>query len=171
VAVEREVFDIGGHAHFVTFSCYRRRRLLDDNRAKSIVIHFLSEQLRKADGACAGFVIMPDHVHALVHFNQPGMLSRFMQQWKARSSARLKEWIKKHLPAYAAAVDLSEPIWKPRYYGFNVFSQEKAIEKLEYMHDNPVAKGLTNRAEDWMYGSARWYLLKRPVGVEITSIS
>jgi len=102
-AVERKAFDIGGHAHFVTFSCYKRRRLLDDNRAKGIVIHFLSEQLRKADGASMCFVIMPDHVHARVHFDQPGMLSRFMRQWKAKSSVRLKEWIEKHLPAYAAA--------------------------------------------------------------------
>jgi len=60
---------------------------------------------------------------------------------------------------------------QPRYYDFNVFSQEKAIEKLEYMHNNPVAKGLTNSAEDRMYGSGRWYLLKRPVGIEIAGIS
>ncbi len=118
-----------------------------------------------------GFVIMPDHVHALVHFQGPGMLSCFVQQWKRGSSIRLKELLRKQLPAYAAAIDLSEPIRQPRYYDFNVFSLKKANEKLEYMHGNPVRKGLVARAEDWMYGLARWYLLKRTVGVEIAVLS
>jgi hypothetical protein len=52
--MERKVFDVGGHAHFLTFSCYRRRRLLDDNRAKGTAIHFLADQLRGSDGACMG---------------------------------------------------------------------------------------------------------------------
>jgi hypothetical protein len=44
MAMERKIFDLKGHAHFVTFSCYRRRRILDDNRAKGIVIHFLADR-------------------------------------------------------------------------------------------------------------------------------
>ena len=169
--MERKIFDIGGHAHFVTFSCYKRRRLLDDNRAKGIVIHFLADQLRKDDGVCMGFVIMPDHVHVLVHFKESSVLSRFIQQWKRRSSIRLKGWIKERLPAYAAVIDMSEPVWQPRYYDFNVFSGKKANEKLDYMHNNPVKNGLVTRAENWMYSSARWYLLRRQVGVEIETLS
>jgi putative transposase len=118
-----------------------------------------------------GVVIMPDHVHSLVHFKETGMLSQFVQQWKRKSSIQLKGLLKKQLPAYAAAIDLSDPIWQPRYYDFNVFSWKKANEKLEYMHNNPVRMGLAARPEDWIYGSARWYLLKRPVGVEIAVLS
>ena len=169
--MERKVFDIGGHAHFVTFSCYKRRRLLDDDRAKGIVIYFLADQLRRIGGTCSGFVIMPDHVHALLHLKEPGTLSRFIQQWKRRSSIRLKEFLKEHLPAYAAATDFSEPIWQARFYDFNVFSDGKAREKLEYMYNNPVGRSLVARAEDWIYGSARWYILKRSVGVEIVALS
>jgi putative transposase len=168
-AMERKVFDIGGHAHFITFSCYKRRRLLDDDRAKGIVVHFLADELRKADGSCNGFVIMPDHVHALLHFKRPGMLSRLMQQRKRRTSIRLKEFLKAHLPAYAAAMDLKEPIWQAGFYDFNVFSTGKAREKLEYMHSNPVKMELVACAGEWRYGSARWYLLKRAVGIEIVA--
>jgi hypothetical protein len=35
------------------------------------------------------------------------------------------------------------------------------------MHNNPDKAGLTNEPADWLYGSARWYLLRKPVGVEI----
>jgi len=44
--MRRRIFDSVGHAYFVTFSCYRRRRLLDDKKAKGAVIHFLSVQLK-----------------------------------------------------------------------------------------------------------------------------
>ena len=88
------------------------------------------------------------------------MISRAICMWKRRSSIRLKEFLKDRLPAYAAAIDLSEPIRQARYYDFNVFSGNKAREKLEYMHNNPVRKGLISRAEEWRYGSAAWYFLK-----------
>ena len=58
------------HAHFVTFSCYRRRRLLDHDRAKRILLGVLNSQLASRDATCVGFVVMPDHVHAIVWFSR-----------------------------------------------------------------------------------------------------
>jgi putative transposase len=97
------------------------------------------------------------------------MLSQFTQQWKRRSSIKLKEWIKKHLPAYATGIGMGEPIWQARYYDFNVFSQKMINENLEYVHNNPVKAGLVAKVEDWKHGSARWYLLGEQVGIEIAS--
>ena len=73
--MRRKIFDKDNHAYFVTFSCYRRRRLLDHDRAKGIVVHFLSAQLKNQNGSCIGFVIMPDHVHAMVAFDEADSLS------------------------------------------------------------------------------------------------
>jgi putative transposase len=64
----KRTYDREGHAHFVTFSCYRRRRLLDHDLAKRIVLGVLNSQLASQDGLCIGFVVMPDHVHAIVRF-------------------------------------------------------------------------------------------------------
>ncbi|SPF34973.1 hypothetical protein SBDP1_130056 [Syntrophobacter sp. SbD1] len=41
---------------------------------------------------------------------------------------------------------------------------------LEHMHKNPVRKGLVGSAEEWRHGSAGWYLVNRPVGVEIVGL-
>ncbi len=68
-------------------------------------------------------------------------------------------------------MDPSEPVWQANFYDFNVFSFDKAREKLEYMHNNPVRKGLVAHAGDWSYSSAGWYILKRPVGIEIVPLS
>ncbi|SPF37561.1 conserved hypothetical protein [Syntrophobacter sp. SbD1] len=83
----------------------------------------------------------------------------------------MKRFLEEHLPAYVAGIDLKERIWQARFYDFNVFSVDKAREKLEYMHNNPVRKGLVENAVEWCYGSARWYLLHRSVGIEIVSLS
>ena len=88
--MRRKIFDNQNHAYFVTFSCYRRRNLLNDDSAKRIVIYYLKEQLKNQYGACIGFVIMPDHVHSIVHFRESDLLSVFMNQWKRRSSIQLK---------------------------------------------------------------------------------
>lgn len=70
-------------------------------------------------------------------------------------------------PKYWAQVDDADPIWQPRYYGFNIWSRCKVEEKLDYMHLNPVRAGLVSRAVDWPWSSARWYLEHKSVGVPI----
>jgi putative transposase len=166
----RRIIDNERHAFFVTFSCYRRRKLLDDDRAKGIVVHYLSAQLKHQSGACMGFVIMPDHVHAMVRFQQPGSLSVFMGQWKRRSSLELKNLFQTKLTGYGAKIDLHGPMWQPKYHVFNVHSPAKAKEKLTYMHNNPVTAGMVKRAEDWRFSSAGWYVLNRSVGVDLTPL-
>ena len=76
---KRRIYDDELHAQFVTFSCYRRRRLLDHPRARQVVMGVLADELRKREGICCGFVVMPDHVHAIVWFPEAGCLSSFMQ--------------------------------------------------------------------------------------------
>jgi putative transposase len=39
------------------------------------------------------------------------------------------------------------PIWQPRFYDFNVRTEDKRIEKLRYMHRNPVERGLVEKPE------------------------
>jgi putative transposase len=41
------------------------------------------------------------------------------------------------------------PFWQPRYYDFNVYGERKPMEKLDYIHRNPVQRGLVTRPEDW----------------------
>jgi hypothetical protein len=49
------------------------------------------------------------------------------------------------------------PVWQKRFYDFNVWSTRKRVEKLRYMHRNPVARGLVEKPEDWKWSSYRFY--------------
>jgi putative transposase len=64
---------------------------------------------------------------------------------------------------------VQRPFWLVRYYDFNVRSEAKRIEKLRYMHRNPVARGLVNRPGEWKWSSFRHYLTGEPGIVEIES--
>ena len=43
--------------------------------------------------------------------------------------------------------------WQARFYDFNVFTEKKKKEKLEYMHGNPVLRGLVGHPKDWPWSS------------------
>ena len=49
------------------------------------------------------------------------------------------------------------PFWSARYYDLNVFTEKKRIEKLKYIHRNPVTRGLANLPEDWAWSSFLHY--------------
>lgn len=165
--VRQRIYDSELYAHFVTFSCFQRRRLLDHDRAKRIVLGVLHSQLAKQKARCIGFVIMPDHVHAVVWFPQPQQLGTFMKQWKQRSSYSLKQIQSSVLPLYDAKIRQDDPFWQRKYYAFHLYNREKLEEKLTYMHLNPVRAGFVTRSVDWRWSSARWYEQGRDVGVPI----
>lgn len=165
---KRKIYDREGHIHFVTFSCYKRRRLLDHERAKRLVLGALTAQLRRLAGRCFGFVIMPNHVHAMLKFPEPSDLSEAMKQWKRTSSFRIHQLLQDELTEYRRTTAADDPVWQAKYYDFNVRTSQKAEEKLTYMHLNPVRAKLVARAVDWRWSSARWYEAGRTFGVPIS---
>ena len=48
-------------------------------------------------------------------------------------------------------------VWQTRFYDFNVWSERKRTEKLNYMHQNPVRRGLVLEPEQWPWSSYRSY--------------
>ena len=97
---------------------------------------------------------MPEHFHLLIGEPRVAKLSRAMQVLKQRISLRcrrekMKLWDEAAPPAF----------WQPRYYDFNVFTQRKYIEKLRYIHRNPVKRGLVASPELWRWSSYRDYWL------------
>jgi len=163
--MRRKVYDCEGNANFLTFSCYRRRHLLGDDRAKRLVLSNFVAQLNRSSGQCIGFVVMPNHVHAIVWHSSSGQLSDFMKQGKRVSSYQIARLATN--PNSPNSQPATVPIWQARYYEFNLYSSQKMEEKLEYMHQNPVRAGLVKQASDWPWSSARYYERREDVGVTI----
>ena len=48
-------------------------------------------------------------------------------------------------------------VWQRRFYPYGVYSEKKRLEKLSYMHNNPVKRGLVHSPEEWPWSSFRFY--------------
>lgn len=164
---KRRIADDERYVHFVTFSCDHRRRLLDENHLRQILLGVLNQQLNGMQARCIGFVVMLDHVHALIWIPETGRLSRFMHGWKRMSSFRIRNWYRSQKLQYFDGFTEPDRFWQPKYYSFSIYSREKLEQKLQYIHLNPVRAGLVEKAVDWRWSSARWYEQQRSVGVPV----
>ena len=165
---KRRIIHHPGACHFVTFSTYQRRRFLEPDRAKEIVLETLQEYLISYRGKCSGFVVMPNHVHVILFGDDGYDLPRFLQFWKKTSSYRIGQFYREYMETYREFCPNNCPIWQPRYYDFNIESEAKHNEKLDYIHANPVVAELCESGLDWHWSSARFYELNEGVGVTIS---
>jgi putative transposase len=92
----------------------------------------------------------------LVSEPERGTLAQAMQSLKQGVARRL-------------ALRAAESFWQARYYDFNLWSERKFVEKLRYIHRNPVERGLVARPEDWGWSSFGHYLKGERGTVEIES--
>ena len=95
-------------------------------------------------------------------------ISSFMLAWKKTSSYRIKRFYQQELTKYQDLCPDNCPIWQAKFYDFYLESEKKHLEKLDYMHANPVAAELAKTILDWKWSSARCYELGEEVGVPIT---
>jgi putative transposase len=161
-----------GQLHFVTFSCYRRLALLGTARARNMFVKELDKARRDYGFLLVGYVVMPNHVHLLMSEPKKGTPSTVMQMLKQRVSRKMrmkgqaipKGQLSLRFPKFAA--DLPQ-FWQPRFYDFNVYSHKKKKEKLEYMHANPVVRGLVKHPRDWPWSSFSFYAKDETGLVEI----
>ncbi len=176
-----ERFHGAGHLHFLTFSCYQRRPLLSPPR-RDLFLETLERIRRRYRIVVIGYVVMPEHVHLLVTEPQRDTLSTVMQALKLSFVRMLdgavvptsrKDGETWGIPSFAAKeATESHRFWQARFYDFNVWTEEKRIEKLRYIHRNPVMRGLIAAPERWPWSSYRWYLSgeKGPVKINDTDI-
>jgi putative transposase len=142
-----------GEFHFLTFSCYQRRAHLSAVAAMELFEDALERVRRRYRFVVAGYVAVPEHVHLLVSEPRRALLSRAIQALKLSVSMRSPQ----------------RPFWQAHSYDFNVHTREKHVEKLRYMHRNPVVRGLCAKPEDWPWSSFRHYQTGMRGTVEIES--
>ncbi len=142
--------------HFLTFSCFHRRPNFAGPPSRTTFESSLERVRQQYVLLVYGYVVMPEHVHLLVSEPERDTLARAIQSLKQSVARRL-------------ALRAVDPFWQARYYDFNVWSEMKFVEKLRYIHRNPVRRGLVARPEDWLWSSFRHYATGESSAVEIES--
>ena len=143
------------HLHFVTFSCYKRLPLLDGADARNLVVRELARVQKEYEFSLVGYVVMPNHVHLLLSEPAKGTPSTVLQMLKQRVSRKMRK--AGPLPTVLGNARELRQFWQSRFYDFNVYSHNKKNEKLDYMHTNPVTRGLVQDPGDWPWSSFSFY--------------
>jgi putative transposase len=144
----------GGGLHHITFSCVRHRPILGTAEARDVFLALLERTRELYEMRVYGYVVMPTHVHMLVGEPEEKPLSIAMQVLKRRFSKTRPE----------------EFVWERRYYDFNVRSEDKRMEKMVYMHKNPVRDGLVDEPDQWRWSSFRSYAYLEDGPVKLTRV-
>jgi putative transposase len=144
-----------GDLHFITFSCYHRQAFLASTRAKSFFEGALEKARLRYHFLVVGYGVMPEHVHLLLSEPERGRLCSAIQSIKQSASRKF--------------IAREGHFWQERYYDFNVYTVKKRIEKLRYIHRNPVERGLVARPEDWPWSSFLHYATGEPGVIEVES--
>jgi putative transposase len=151
-----------GFLHFITFSCYHRLPLLQSEPRRDLFLRILEQVRRSYRFVVVGYVVMPEHVHLLLSEPEradPGTVIQALKQRFAR--AVLRDLRGRCMPEQASL--WNEPlaqshIWQARFYDFLVYTKKKRMEKVHYMHRNPVTRGLVLEPEQWRWSSFRDYV-------------
>ena len=164
-----------GQLQFITASTYRRTPVFNSLRFCREFVRVLEELREQLGFLLIGWVLMPEHFHLLLRPEPAESTTQIIHQLKQRTAfsilTALREshqyrWCRQilgrlRLPATVHS-KAQYRVWQRRFYPFNVFSEEKRLEKLNYMHGNPVKRGLVSSPEQWPWSSFRFYYLNDP---------
>ena len=160
-------FHHSGQSHFVTFCCYHRHRLFTTDASCRVFESALERVRRSYRLYVYGYVVMPEHVHLLLSEPQRDTLADALKSLKQGVSRRLIGSLP--LKPKTGLSGAPEHFWQKRYYDFNIRNYAQFVEKLRYIHRNPVKQGLCDRPEDWHWSSFRHYATGAAGSVEIES--
>ena len=159
-------FNEPGDCHELTFSCYRRMPLLTNDDWREKLSRSIDRATRRHAFRLVAFVYMPEHVHLLVYPNGPASeVERLLYAVKRPYSYRIKRLLIQASSPLVERLTVEERPGKMVFrswqegpgYDRNLTSPEAVNGPMEYIHLNPVRRGLVSDGLEWRWSSCRFY--------------
>ena len=174
----RRRYEETGSARELTFSCCHRFKFLDRDRTRQWFIESLEQARSEGQFDIWAYVLMPEHVHLLVSPREDdASIGKFERRLKSPVAQKAIQWLEAHSPDWLRRVTVREGktvrrrFWQPGGgYDRNIVESHTLNKAIDYIHANPVRRGLVESAVDWPWSSARWYAGMRPVPIEMDAI-
>jgi len=122
---------------------------------------------------------MPEHVHLLVYpLTQNYTISSFLKTLKQSVARRSKHYLKENNRNWLDKLTVRQGnrevfrFWQAGPgYDRNITGKDELFEKIRYMHNNPVRRGLVQNPDEWKWSSASWYNGEKDVVLAIDKIT
>ena len=158
----RRSFNIAGHAHELTFSCYHGFRILSAERTCLWLADAIDATRNKLDVGLWAYVFMLEHVHLIVQPRKPEYdISEILKSLKNPVSRKALAFLRKESPEWLRKIEqqrgtrTEHHFWQPGGgYDRNITEPGTLLKMMDYLHLNPVRRGLVERAADWKWSSA-----------------
>jgi putative transposase len=157
-----ERWNEAGHAHALTFSCFRRQPFLSKDRSRQWMVDAIDRARDTHRFHLWAYVIMPEHVHLLVCPTEADYsISAILKTMKQSVSRRAIEYLKQAAPEFLAQLEDRQPNGSISYrfwqrgggYDRNLTEPAAIWATMDYIHANPVRRGLCQYAMDWIWSS------------------
>ena len=153
-----------GRLYFWTATINNWYKLLDNDVLKDIVIASLQYLTDKGKITVYGFVIMPNHIHLVWQIHALNGKETVQGSFLKYTAHSFKKWLQvndtEFLKLFAVnAANKNYEFWQRDSLAFELTQKDTAIQKIEYIHNNPVAKHwcLAATREHYKYSSAQYY--------------
>ncbi len=161
----RKSFNILGHAHELTFSCYQRHPFLRADRCCQWLAEAIDQARQRQDFALWAFVFMPDHAHLIVYpRSESHDMGRIMESIKRPVGSKAIRYLQSAASPWLTRLTRQRGQRTERLfwqsgggYDRNITSPRTLLRMLDYLHENPVRKNLAISSLDWYWSSARYY--------------
>ncbi len=159
---DRRTYNTPGHAHEITFSTYRRQRLLAIPELAGAFVKAVLFRCEQHSYDLWAFVVMPEHVHLLVYPRKEAYnVQQFRSSLRVATGQSSINWLRKHRPEELARIRLpngKSRLWQDgEGYDRNLFSSKAIWSSIDYIHTNPVRRGLCESPRDWRWSSVLAY--------------
>jgi REP element-mobilizing transposase RayT len=144
-ALRKGRVSLENQVYLVTVVCRDRRRRFVDFDAACAVSRVLGEPAHWRGASTLAWVLMPDHMHALVELPAGVTLGAVMQSINSRTAR-----------AANAAVHGNGPVWEPAFHDHAMRDDENLQMAARYLVANPVRAGLVDRVGDYPFWNAIW---------------
>jgi putative transposase len=163
-------------AHELTFSCFHGYKLLSKDRTRQWLIDSINRSHRRWEFDVWAYVIMPEHVHLLIYPRLEKYSMSVIRKSIKQPVARLAvDYLHANAPNWLERLQVRWPTGRVEYrfwqqgrgYDRNIDNARTAWRSIEYIHNNPVKRGLCASPLDWPWSSAAWYAGQRDVKLNI----
>jgi putative transposase len=160
-----------GHIHELTFSCYQRWPLLNNEEWREMLAESIDRAMEAHRYRLAAFVFMPEHIHLIVYpLAQAASIPDLLKAIKRPFSYRIKQLLMQSNSRLLERLTIRQRpgVTTFRYwqegpgYDRNITEPSTVLTAIDYLHNNPVRRKLVERAIDWEWSSTRYYLVDPP---------
>ncbi|MFH1267594.1 MAG: transposase [Planctomycetota bacterium] len=158
----RRNFNEPGDAHELTFSCYRRYKFLVSDRVRVWLQSSLEAARAELEFDLWAYVFMPEHVHLIVYPRREDYdIAEIRQAIKEPVGRQAMKYLREYRPDWVPKLTHRRGKREERLfwqsgggYDRNITESETLNSMIEYIHLNPVRRGLVEQAVDWEWSSA-----------------